>query len=121
METQTGINHHGIKIEIRPLSVNDAWKGQRFKTARYKIFERDVLFLLPKIKLPPPPFEIIYDFGFSNICSDIDNPVKPFQDILQEKYGFNDRNILRIVINKKIVQKGKEYIYFQILHYEEEK
>jgi len=31
------------KINIKPLSVNDAWKGKRYKTEKYKNYE-NVLF-----------------------------------------------------------------------------
>lgn len=50
------------------------------------------------------------EFGFSNKASDLDNPVKPILDILQKKYGFNDRDIYELHIKKTIVPKGNEYI-----------
>lgn len=40
-----------IRIKIKPLSVNDAWKGQRFKTKEYKQYEQDLMFILPKTKI----------------------------------------------------------------------
>ena len=40
-----------IKIEIKPLSVNDAWQGTRYKTTKYKAFQKELLLKLPKIKL----------------------------------------------------------------------
>ena len=103
-----------IKIDIKPLSVNEAWQGRRFKTEKYKKYERDLLFLLPKIKIPEPPYEIYFRFGFSSIASDLDNPVKLFQDILSKKYGFNDKLIKRVVIESKIVKKGAEFVEFEI-------
>ena len=103
------------KLEIKPLSVNEAWQGKRFKTTKYKKFERDVLFLLPK------PKEIFSDmirielfFGFSNVLSDLDNPIKMTLDILQKKYGFNDKNIFELNVRKCKVDKGKEFISIQI-------
>ena len=103
-----------IKVNIRPLSVNDAWKGRRSKTPEYKRYENSVGFLLPKIKLPAPPYKICFEFGFSNPQSDYDNPVKPLQDILQKKYGFNDKDIYQAEIKKVLVPKGQEYIAFEI-------
>ena len=82
------------KVNVEPLSVNKAWKGQRFKTDDYKNFAKVVLFTLPKIILPYPPFSIYLEFGMSNKASDFDNPVKPFVDLLQAKYNFNDRDIM---------------------------
>lgn len=104
-------------VTIRPISVNECWKGKRFKTDKYKKFENDVLFLLPRLTLPAPPYRIELTFGLSSIASDFDNPVKPFIDVLQKKYLFNDKEIHQAVITKEKTEKGKEYIGFEIKHY----
>jgi Holliday junction resolvase RusA-like endonuclease len=103
-----------VKVDIQPLSVNEAWQGKRFKTPKYKQYENDLLLLLPKIKLPEPPYKIYLNFGFSNKLSDWDNPIKPFVDVLQKRYGFNDRDIFEATIKKFKVEKGKEYVKFLI-------
>jgi Holliday junction resolvase RusA-like endonuclease len=103
-----------IKIMIKPLSVNMAWAGKRFKTPAYKKYEKDVIKLLPKIKLPKAPYKLYLRFGFSNKASDLDNPVKNFVDLLQKSYKFNDKEIYRLLIEKEIVKKGGEYISFKI-------
>lgn len=103
-----------IKIDIKPLSVNAAWKGRRFKTPEYKKHERDCLYLLPKVSFGAPPYGLRIEFGFSNMGSDLDNPVKPFLDILQKKYGFNDKDFVELNIKKVKTKKGKEYIKFAI-------
>ena len=36
------------KINIKPFSINKAFKGRRFKTNECNIFIKEVLFLLPK-------------------------------------------------------------------------
>lgn len=105
-----------IRIDLKPLSVNEAWQGKRYKTPKYSKFERDLLFLLPKIQLPPPPYKVYYEFGLSNSLADWDNPIKPAQDILQKKYGFDDRDIFEAHIRKTVVPKGKEYFKFKIEH-----
>lgn len=105
-------------ITIKPLSVNEAWAGRKFKTPKYKAYEIEVLLRLPGLTLPAPPFEIYFEFGVSNHAADWDNPVKPLQDILQKKYSFNDKDIMRATIQKRIVKKGHEYIGFKISHYE---
>ena len=87
-----------MRINYKPLSINECWQGQRFKTDKYKKYERDLLFLLPAYKLPEKPYSIHLVFGFSNMNSDFDNVVKPFVDILQKKYGFNDRDIMKAII-----------------------
>lgn len=103
-----------VKVNIKPLSVNEVWQGKRFKTEKYKGYERVLLLLLPKIELPSPPYKIFYEFGMSNALSDIDNPVKPFQDVLQKKYNFNDSSIFEMNVKKIKVKKGLEYISFRI-------
>lgn len=105
-----------VQIDIKPLSVNQAWQGRRFKSLDYKVYSIYVNFLLPKIKLPEPPYMLYIEFGFSSKGSDWDNPIKPFQDCLAEKYGFNDNQVYEAHIVKKIVKKGKEYIKFEIKH-----
>lgn len=96
------------------MSVNVAWQGKRYKTKEYILYEREMLFLLPKIKIPPPPFKVFFHFGFSNKKSDIDNPVKPILDIMQKKYNFDDCDIYELNIKKSIVKKGSEFIEFEI-------
>lgn len=103
-----------MRIDYKPLSVNECWKGQRFKTDKYKKYENDILFLLPRQALPQAPYAIIITFGVSNLGADIDNPVKPFIDILQKKYDFNDRDIFEMHVYKQKTDNGKEFINFVI-------
>lgn len=105
-------------IWIKPMSVNDAWQGRRFKTKKYKDYERTVKSLLPVIDNIQTPIELHLEFGFSSKLQDADNPVKLIGDILQKKYGFNDRDIYKYIIEKRIVKKGYEYIKFKFLKYE---
>jgi Holliday junction resolvase RusA-like endonuclease len=104
-----------IELNIKPLSVNQVWQGKRFKTELYKKYESDMLLILPKTKESfSDMLRIELFFGFSYTLSDIDNPVKPVLDILQKKYGFNDKHIFELNIKKIIVKKGKEFISIQI-------
>lgn len=105
-----------MRIDYKPLSVNEAWKGRRFKTDAYKIYELDLLFLLPKYDMPAKPFSVKLTLGLSTLNADIDNPVKPLLDILQKKYGFNDRDIMELHVFKRKTEKGKEFINFSIEH-----
>jgi|SRR3990167_371351 len=102
------------RVEIKVKSINECWQGKRFKTPEYKKYWSDLSFLLPKISIPKPPYCVFIEFGFSSLLSDIDNPVKPIFDVMQEKYGINDRDIYELHLTKKIVQKGKEYFDFKI-------
>ena len=100
-------------IKIRPLSVNLCWQGRRFKTPAYKSYEQEMFCLLPKMKIPKGKLAMRIVWGFSSKASDLDNPVKPLIDILQKKYGFNDKWIYKLEVEKKDVEKGQEYISFQ--------
>lgn len=103
-----------MKINIKPLSVNQCWKGRRFKTDIYHRYERDLLLLLPKLTIPEGNLSLKITCGFSNKGSDADNFLKPFIDILQKKYGFNDNRLYHLDITKTIVKKHHEYIDFTI-------
>jgi Holliday junction resolvase RusA-like endonuclease len=103
-----------MRIDIKPISVNQCWRGRRFKTDKYKGYEKEMLFRLPKINIPEPPFKVYYEFGFSSANSDLDNPIKPLQDILQKFYNFNDKDIFEMVAKRVKVKKGNEYLIFEI-------
>ena len=101
-------------IHIKPISVNECWKGRRFKTDKYKSYERELLYKLKNIDIPEGKLCLTVTWGLSSKNADWDNPIKPFQDILQLKYGFNDRWIYRGIIEKVDVKKGEEFIIFKI-------
>lgn len=94
--------------------MNNCWQGRRFKTEAYKAYEQEIYYQLPNIKIPTGNLKLELEFGVSNKASDLDNLIKPFQDILQNRYNFNDKMIYRLEVTKKIVKKGKEYISFTI-------
>ena len=64
--------------------------------------------------VPEGKLKLELTFGFSSKASDIDNPVKPFQDILQKKYDFDDKMIYTLIVHKEIVPKGEEFISFTL-------
>lgn len=101
-------------LNIKPLSINIAYRGRRFKSKEYIQYKQDLLLLLPKLKVPAGKIEISYLWGVSNKRSDCDNLIKVFTDILQEAYEFDDCRIYRIVSEKKDIPKGHEFISFTI-------
>ena len=103
-----------IRINIKPLSVNKCWQGRRFKTKDYKDYEEELMWKLPQAEVPEGELTLELEVGLSNVQADLDNTCKPFQDILQKKYGFNDRWITKLIIIKIKVKKGEEYIKFKI-------
>jgi len=103
-----------MKIQIKPLSINQCFQGRRFKTPKYKQYEKELMLLLPILDVPNGLLEVIITFGLSSKLNDIDNGLKPFIDILQKKYLFNDRDIYKLIVEKKIVPKGEEFIECEI-------
>lgn len=100
---------HKIEKKIKLLSVNQAWQGRRFKTKKYDAYQKTLLYTLPNQQLQIiKSYYIIFIFNFSNKLSDWDNPIKPLQDILQKKYGFNDRDVHIALVFKNIVPKKDE-------------
>jgi Holliday junction resolvase RusA-like endonuclease len=108
-------------IKIKPLSVNTAFQGRKFKTKEYKQYEKDLLLMLPKLKICDAPYKITVEFAFSSTLADIDNPLKPFLDVLQKKYNINDRDVYQLEVIKTVVKKGGEFIKFNIETYGKEK
>jgi len=103
-------------IQIKPISVNQCWQGRRFKAPAYKAWETEMLLKMPKGEILAPPFRLYIEFGFSTYTSDLDNGLKPTIDLIQKKYGINDRDIMEIYAKKKIVKKGQEFIKYQITY-----
>ena len=101
-------------VHIKPLSVNQAWKGRRFKTNDYKQYEKDLMKYLPFLNIPEGALKISFVWGFSSAASDWDNPIKPTQDILEKYYGFNDNRIAYGCARKVHVKKGSEFFEFKI-------
>mgnify|MGYP002867432143 CR=1 FL=1 len=99
------------------MSVNACWQGRRFKTPAYKTFEKEMLSRMRKEKMPPKPYSVLLTFGFSNNASDIDNPIKPTLDIIQKKFGINDKDITELHVAKRLVGKGDEFIEYSIYHF----
>ena len=114
------MNNTPTTVKIKPLTVNQCWKGRRTKTDDYVCYEETLYYkLLPSnVFIPKGKLKIYLVFGVSNVNSDWDNPIKPFVDILQKKYNFNDNRIYFASVHKKKVKKGEEYILFNISEYD---
>lgn len=103
-----------MRVNIKPLSVNEAWQGRRYKTAKYNQYITAVSKLLKPFDVPAGYLQLSLAFGLSNKNADFDNPVKCFVDCLQKKYGFNDKMIKRCVITVEHVAKGQEFIDWEL-------
>lgn len=106
-----------INIQYPPLSVNKVWQGRRFKTKAYLDYETILLALLPKAEIPEGDLQLVIDFHVFSKLADLDNFLKPFIDILQKKYLFDDKRIKQIIATKKQGVKGQELISFKINPY----
>lgn len=102
------------KLDIKPLSVNQAWGGRTFKSDAYKTYEHHVALYLPDIEVPSGPLKIRLHWGFSSKASDADNPIKPFVDCLQRRYDFDDKMVFEYLVTKEVVKRGQEFIEFDI-------
>jgi len=103
-----------LRLLVKPLSVNACFQGKRFKTKAYKDYEKEILLSLKPMEVKSGKLSLFLRFGLSSKNADIDNPVKPFVDCLQKRYGFNDRHIYRLEVIKEIVPKGEEFIEFEL-------
>jgi Holliday junction resolvase RusA-like endonuclease len=102
------------RIDIKPISVNEAYRGRRFATKELTQYKSDLGWLLPKMVVPDGPLAAKYVFGVSSKTSDGDNLIKAFQDAIAEHYGFNDKRIYRWDVTKVDVPKGKEFVEFEL-------
>jgi len=106
-----------IKILIKPLSLNQAYRGRRFKTKELSLYKQAIGLLAPKIPLKSPStgrLEANYRFGMSSKGSDVDNCIKCLQDALAETYGFNDNRIYKLIVEKVDCKKGEEFVEYEI-------
>lgn len=103
------------RLEIKPLSLNSAYRGRRFKTPALEKFKKDMTLLLPnQIDIPEGNMSVYFRFGVSSKNSDGDNLVKCAQDIIANYYKFNDKRVYEWHIVKEDTKKGEEFIEFHI-------
>lgn len=103
-----------FKLKVKPISLNSAYRGRRFATPELREFKTEVYYSLPKLKIPKGKLKAKYVFGVSSKNCDGDNLIKAIQDVLSEKYEFNDRVIYKWDVEKIDVPKGEEYIEFEL-------
>jgi Holliday junction resolvase RusA-like endonuclease len=105
----------GTRINVKPMSVNQAWKGGRYKSAVYQDYEHNLMLRLPPRTevIDSTDIHLYIEVGIL-ATADLDNIAKCFIDVLQKKYKFNDRYITFIQMTKKNVSKNHEYITFRL-------
>ena len=104
-----------IELDFKPLSVNAAFQGRRFKTPAHNQYCKDILTLLPKNKRVPGFVKIHYKFYLVNWkMTDGGNLEKCLTDVLtpSKKTGWagvidDDRFIMEYVISKHPSMKDR--------------
>lgn len=105
-------------ILIKPLSVNAAFQGRRFKTKECNAYCKEVaLALIPYTEQYKGLVEVRYYFYLKNWKkTDGDNLVKVLQDCIVKRGMIeDDSKIMRYVIEK--IPSGIDSINFEILEY----
>lgn len=106
-----------LVLGIKALSVNKLYKGIKERSHYYKKFRREVFQTLngcsSKVNLSGN-LTFCMEVGFSSPLSDLSNAMKAIEDVLSEYFGFNDRQIVRIELDKLLVNKGDEYMKITI-------
>lgn len=114
-----------IELNIKPLSVNRAYtavkvagKASLAKSKEYKAYTKQLPLLLPEMhQLPPGNLVLLIRFYFATAASDVDNCVKPMQDLICDYYGVNDNKIYLLVVEKLTGHRDNERIEFEFLAY----
>lgn len=105
-----------FRLKINPLSVNNAYTGKRHKTASYKSWKKHLLLILPKLEVPEGDYNLMLIMNIGVVGRfDWDNAIKAFQDVLQEKYGFDDSRVVVGCVHKKVVEDGDQFIDFWLI------
>ena len=92
---------------LKPMSVNRAYSVGRktmFKSKEYREYETAVNKRLEghhmSEEMKTGKLGLKFKFRFQRSNSDIDNPVKPLQDVLQKHFGFDDKQVYRLEVEK---------------------
>lgn len=106
-----------INLAIRPMSINEAFQGRRFKTRAAKQYDAALALMLPNKKEPGPYYAVTYIFRIKNCwLRDYDNCIKQLQDcIVRRGIISDDRKIVRAVIEKYPAKKDEIMVEIESL------
>lgn len=91
-----------IKLPVKPLSVNKAWQGRRYKTPEYHAYEREVSLLLPRVHVGGI-VEIFYTFHLiHHKTTDTSNLIKLLEDVMVKKGIIDDDRFVYSFHAKKV-------------------
>lgn len=105
-------------LALKPVSANTMYEysGSPRKSQPYLAFESNAKRMLKHKPLRLPSsgaLKFTAVFGVSGKF-DLDNALKPFIDILQDVYGFDDKRIAEIHVKKVSTRRKEEFIEFDI-------
>lgn len=105
----------------KPMSVNRAYgvgKKTMFKSKEYREYETTIGTLLAgeemSEEMKKGKLALSFRFRFQRSNSDIDNPVKPLQDILQKHFGFDDKQVYSLHVEKLHYRGCEPFIEVEI-------
>ncbi len=106
------------KIIIKPLTVNKAWQGRRFKTKDYKIYEEEFLYLLKGCEKISGFVEVNYKLYLKYYStSDVGNFEKLLTDIIVKAGMIDDDRFIKKMVLEKF-KSDRDYIEIEINKYE---
>jgi len=120
---------HGIQLKLpyKALSTNKIYGGRKHRSVYYKRFRKDVLGYLSReydgrsVALCGN-LQLYMKVGVSSPLSDLSNCLKAIEDCVMEwlnKQGVkvDDRQFVRILLEKRLVNKGSEYMNLELKKY----
>lgn len=107
-----------LQLPFKPFSTNKLYFGRKVRSTAYKNFRDEVLQFLSdnydsNVSLDGN-LVMSLEAGFSSPLADLSNCVKSIEDIVAEYFGFNDKKIVSIKMDKYLVNKGSEYMVLKI-------
>lgn len=102
-----------VLIPVKAISTNKLYGGIKRRSVYYRNYRKTVLDFLkenyPHTAIFPKNMVLTMEVGFSSPLSDASNAIKGVEDCIAEHFGFNDRQIVTLRIDKFLVDKGQEY------------
>jgi len=101
-------------VKIKPISVNQAFQGRRFKTKKHKAYEEELQWLLKGQKKVKGFYSISFTFHIKNfLVSDVSNLVKVTEDSIV-KAGLVDDDRYCLEMHLKKVRSKEDWFEFKI-------
>jgi Holliday junction resolvase RusA-like endonuclease len=101
-----------VELPTKPISTNNLYRGKKVRSYDYKKYRAETFKFLGTREEEYDLTGNLYlelEVGYSSPLSDLSNGIKGLEDVLTEYLGFNDRQVVTLVMNKFLVDKGSEY------------